>query len=130
MTVNRTQLLATFVETSTVLENLTATLTEAQLNYRSAPEEWSIREILAHLVDDEMFVMRVRLERAVKETNPEVADNDEKAWYRQRNTTRDEVAELLHDFTVQRAASVNILTFLRESDWAKFLLIFLMGRLQ
>jgi hypothetical protein len=83
------------------------------------PGDWTIREILAHLVDDEMYVMRTRMERMVKEDHPTLAPHDEKHWYATRNTTRDHLAELLGDFATQRAASLGIVTFLRDEDWTR-----------
>lgn len=115
----RAQLIATFRQTYPALAHLTATLSNHALDFRPAPEDWSIREILAHLVDDEMYVMRTRLERIIKEDRPSLAPHDEKAWHAHRNTTRDLVTELLSDFKTQRAASLGIVTMLRESDWAR-----------
>jgi hypothetical protein len=119
MTATHAALIATLEQTHPTLERLTATLSDEALDYRLAADEWTVREILAHLVDDEMFVMRTRLERIVKEEIPSLVPNDEKQWQRERNTTRDQISELLHDFAIQRAASLNILTFLRDSDWVR-----------
>jgi hypothetical protein len=119
MNSDRAQLIATLEQTPSSLERLTADLDEAGLDFRAAPGDWSIREILAHLVDDEMYVMRTRLERMVKEERPHLAPHDEKHWHATRNTTRDGLAELLADFGVQRAASLGILKMLRETDWAR-----------
>ncbi|GHO46740.1 DinB family protein [Ktedonospora formicarum] len=112
-------LIATLEVTHEELTRLTATLSDEVLDYHPGPEEWSIREILAHLVDDEMFVMRTRLERIVREEYPTLVPNDEKLWHSQRNTSRDTVSELLRDFAIQRAASLNIIGFLREDDWKR-----------
>ncbi len=118
MTASRTRLIAALEDTQNDLAPLT-TLSDQALDFRPAPSEWSIREILAHLVDDEMYVMRTRLERIIKEDHPSLAPHDEQRWYAQRNTTRDTLAELLSDFGLQRAASLGILKMLRESDWAR-----------
>lgn len=113
----RTELIATLEQTAPALVHQTAQLADAKLDFRPDPQEWSIREILAHLVDDEMFVMRTRLERIIKEEHPSLASHDEKAWYRQRNTKRDAINELLSDFSTQRIASLGILTLLRDQEW-------------
>lgn len=115
----RAQFLATLEQTPSVLERLTAHLTDAELDFHPSAEAWSTREILAHLVDDEAFIMRTRLERMVKEDHPSLASHDEKHWYEHRNTARDQISVLLHDFMVQRAASLNIFKMLREDDWAR-----------
>jgi hypothetical protein len=119
MAADRTQNLAVLEQTLPALTVLAATLDDAALDYRTAPDEWSIREILAHLVDDEIYVMRLRLERIVKEAHPHLAPHDEKQWYASRNTTRDALDELFADFRVQRAASLAMLHMLREQDWAR-----------
>jgi hypothetical protein len=116
---DHTQLIAILEHTPQTLASITAALPEVALDFRPSPSEWSTREILAHLVDDEMFVMRTRLERMMKEKNPSLLAHDEKAWYRQRNTSRDALSELLSDFRVQRAASLGIVKFLRENEWAR-----------
>lgn len=119
MTATRTQLISTLEQTPPTLKRITSALTDAALDFRPAPDEWSTREILAHLVDDEMFVMRTRLERMVEEDIPSLTSHDEKKWYHTRNTSRDALVELLNGFAIQRAASLNILTLLRDNEWER-----------
>ena len=119
MAADRAQNLAVLEATLPALAELTATLDDTALDFRTAPEEWSIREILAHLVDDEIYVMRLRVERIVKEEKPDLTPHDEKQWYASRNTTRDALDELLADFRLQREASLAMLHMLREQDWAR-----------
>jgi hypothetical protein len=115
----RTAHLDTLRQTHAALAQLASGLADAALDFRPADEEWTAREILAHLVDDEMYVMRLRMERIVKEERPHLTPHDEKHWFATRNTTRDARDELLADFALQRAASLGILDMLRESDWAR-----------
>lgn len=119
MNASRGDLISTLEATHPALARLTSGLGAAELDYRSAADEWSIREILAHLVDDEMYVMRTRMELIIKEDEPYLTPHDEKPWAVTRNTSRDALEELLADFEVQRAASLGILRMLRESDWAR-----------
>src|SRR5438067_9860192 len=119
MNTSRTQSIATLEQTSPTLIRLTSSLSDDALDYRQASDQWSIREILAHLVDDEMYVMRTRLERMMKEDRPDLAPHDEQMWYANRNTTRDALADLLDDFALQRAASLGIIDMLREEDWMR-----------
>jgi len=115
----RIQYIATLEETYQSLQRLTSDLTDDALDFRLGKDEWTIREILAHMLDDEMFVMRTRMERMMKEESPQLASHDEKKWYSQRNKTRDEVAQLLGDFAIQRQASLNIFALLRASEWER-----------
>ncbi len=119
MTKDRPQLIAHLEATPSVLAGLTRDLTARELDFRPGPREWSIREILAHLVDDEMYVMRTRLERMIKEEVPVLAPHDEQRWYATRNMSRDDLAQLLDDFALQRAASLGILRMLREAEWQR-----------
>lgn len=119
MSTKRTQLMAILERTPSALVDLTSSLSEAALDFRPEANDWSIREILAHLVDDEMFVMRTRVERMVKEEQPTLAAHDEKKWYHQRNTSRDALALLLEDFELQRAASLGMLRLFRDDEWLR-----------
>jgi hypothetical protein len=119
MSITRVQQIAMLAQTHVTLLRLTETLLDEQLDFHVEPDVWSIREILAHLVDDEMYVMRTRMERIIKENVPLLAPHDERRWYATRNTTRDQLAELLSDFAIQRAASLGMLHMLRESDWER-----------
>lgn len=101
------------------LVRLTVPLAEDALDFHAHPDEWSIREVLAHLVDDEMYVMRTRLERIIKEDQPYLAPHDETRWFATRNRSRDQLNELLEDFAVQRAASLGIMRLLRAPDWER-----------
>jgi len=119
MSTVRTQQIAVLAQTHATLLQLTEGLTDDILDFHAEADEWSMREILAHLVDDEIYVMRTRMERIIKEDLPLLAPHDEKRWYATRNTTRDQLAELLSDFAVQRAASLAMLRMLRTEDWAR-----------
>lgn len=119
MPTDRAALLQQITATSEYLKQLTGNLDDATLDFHPEPEAWNTREVLAHLVDDEMFIMRTRLERMIKEDHPTLAPHDEKHWYATRNTRRDQRDELLADFEQQRVASLGILTLLRESDWQR-----------
>jgi DinB family protein len=111
--------LATLAATEATLRRLTGQLDDAALDFRPATDTWTIREILAHLVDDEAFIMRQRLERIAKEERPHLAPHDEKHWHANRNTARDARDELLADFQTQRIASLNVAQLLRPADWQR-----------
>ncbi len=119
MTATRAAQIQTLDETRPNLVAIVGALSNEQMDYRPGAEEWSIREILAHLVDDEIYVMRTRLERIIKEEVSDLAPHDERYWYANCNKTRDARSELLDDFDLQRCASLGILYMLRDSDWAR-----------
>lgn len=116
---DRSQTIAQLRQTPATLREMTAAAPDAALDYHPTPQDWSVREILAHLVDDEAFVMRNRLERMAKEDRPQLAPHDEQHWYANRNTARDDLATLLDDFETQRAASLGVIALLRDSEWSR-----------
>lgn len=115
----RDELLAVLKESPAMLEQQTRSLSDAELDFRPEASAWTIRENLAHLVNNEMVVMRTRLERMLKEDQPELPLHDEQAWYAQRNTARDTIDELLGDFAIQRAASLGIFVSMRAEEWKR-----------
>ena len=116
---SRAHLIDALSQTTPTLTRLTSGLTDDVLDCHPTPTDWSIREILAHFVDDEMYVMRTRMERMIKEVQPDLAPHDEKKWYADRNKSRDCLSELLQDFQTQRAASLAMITMLRDKDWLR-----------
>lgn len=109
--------LAVLEATTSALQQLVTPLDDHALDFRPAEDAWTIREVLAHLVDDEAFIMRQRLARIAKEERPDLAPHDEQHWYAHRNTARD--TTLLADFQVQRDASLGVIRLLRDADWQR-----------
>lgn len=116
---SRDESLAILEATAPTLQRLTGALDDAALDFRPAADAWTIREVLAHLVDDEAFIMRQRLARIGKEDRPHLAPHDEQRWYASRNTARDARDELLADFQEQRAASLGVIRLLHPADWQR-----------
>ena len=116
MTANRIDRLAA---TPKMLAHLVADATDEQLDAAPAAGEWSVRTILAHLRDDEFLCMRLCLERALAEDEPQVSFLEGSDWAEGRNRSRDRKEQLLGDFALQRQASVAILRSLREEDWQR-----------
>ncbi|MDA0270680.1 MAG: DinB family protein [Chloroflexi bacterium] len=83
------------------------------------PGEWSTRTVMAHLRDDEFMVMRLRLERMVAEQSPVLTPFDEQAWAASRWLDRDERAQLLEDFRLQRDAATAILRRMPPGHWQR-----------
>jgi uncharacterized damage-inducible protein DinB len=69
--------------TSSRLHNLTANLSNSQINTRPSPRKWSIREITAHLADCELvFSVRLRQTLAPSLSQPHhiIQPFDQEAW--------------------------------------------------
>ncbi len=110
--------LAQLAATPSRLAHLTVESTDEDLD--AGPEgEWSARVVLAHLRDAEMVEFRVGLERLVAEPNPALYFLPPDQWERERNRERDDKSVLLGDFALQRQASLNLITTMRDSDWER-----------
>jgi hypothetical protein len=112
------ELIAILDATPRVLREIAASAERAAFD-KAWPGEWSPRTVLAHLRDDEFLVTRLRIERMLGEERPMLMPFDEQTWAARRWTGRDEVDELLDDFELQRAASLQILRRLGDAEWAR-----------
>lgn len=94
------------------LAELVTMASERGLDY--APQDrWSLRMIVAHLLEDEVFDFRLRLERMLSEDWPSF---DGFPWAAGQQRGNDAIGELLRAFALQRQASLSMLTGLRGDD--------------
>ncbi len=126
MTAERIDRLASTPKT---LAHLVADATDDVLDAQADEGEWSVRTVLAHLRDDEFLCMRLCLERALAEHEPELSFLEGSDWQAGRNRSRDRKEQILGDFALQRQASVAILRSLRDEDWERGLRDATRGRL-
>lgn len=94
-----------------------AGITEAELDGRSGPDEWTAREVVHHLADSEMRAA-TRLRQLIAEDAPVIQGYDEKAYtaalhyYRPIGTSLDAVA-------AARNTSAELLARLSDAEWAR-----------
>jgi hypothetical protein len=102
-----------------VLAALVAGLTAEQLRHRPAPEKWCIREIVAHLADDELVgAYRIRLILSAPGTAIQAFDQD--VWARTgRYSTRD-IIDSLALYRSLRFANLKLLQSLTAEEWDMF----------
>lgn len=94
-------------------------LTPAQLDFKPAPEKWSVREIVAHVYEAEL-VYSIRSRRTVVEDQPAYPDWDQEAAARQgdyQHTT--DPHERLARFTAERQGNVSFWAGLSEAQWLR-----------
>jgi DinB superfamily len=102
-----------------VLAGLVAGLSPEQLGQGPAPGKWSIREIVAHLADDELVgAYRIRLILSAPGTAIQAFDQD--VWARTgRYSTRD-ITDSLALFRSLRFANLKLLQSLTTEEWDMF----------
>jgi DinB superfamily len=93
-------------------------LSEAQLQYRSAPDEWSIHEVVVHLADAES-VGYWRLRKTLAEKDALLAVYDEEAWAKNLDYSAQSLELALNLFTALRASSTALLRLLPDAAWER-----------
>jgi DinB superfamily len=101
------------------LAALVAGLSERALSARPAPTKWSIREIAAHLVDDELVgAYRIRLILASPGTAIQAFDQDRWAETGRYATTAVDASVTL--FRLLREENLRLLHQLSDEEWGRF----------
>lgn len=103
---------------SDVVLHLLASLTEEQANYRYAPEKWSIKEVMGHIIDAErIFVCRaLRFARNDSTALPGFEENDYVLNGDFDYRTMDSLAQ---EYKHVRLATLDFFTSLREEVWSR-----------
>src|SRR5919107_2241183 len=92
-------------------------ITEAELEAREAPGEWSPREIVHHLADSEM-TSAIRLRLLIAQDAPTLLGYDQEAFVRNLYPDRP-IAPSLAAFEAARAATAPILRRRSEEQWRR-----------
>jgi uncharacterized damage-inducible protein DinB len=101
------------------LATLIKRLNKKQLTRRSAPDKWSIAEILAHLADAELVIgYRMRLILASNGTAIQAFDQD--AWAATFNYSRRDPKTSLETFRVLRENNLRLLSKAPRSSWENY----------
>lgn len=105
-------------EAPQALRKLLKGLTEKQLSRRPAPGKWSIKEIVAHLADDEVILgSRYRLVAA--HDRPAIAAYDQDLFVELLGADAASAEELVADFEMARAVNLGLLVRLPDEAFAR-----------
>ena len=94
-----------------------ADITEAELDAREEPGEWSPREVVHHLADSEM-TSAIRLRRLIVEDRPLIVGYDQEEFARRLYYDRPIEASLAA-FRAARDTTAQLLDRLSEAEWAR-----------
>ena len=102
-----------------VLASLVEGLSAEQLGQRPAPGKWSIREIVAHLADDELVgAYRIRLILSAPGTAIQAFDQD--VWARTGRYSTCDISDSLVLYRTLRFANLKLLHSLTAQEWDMF----------
>ena len=98
------------------LRRLVRGLSEKQLATRPRPGKWSIREIVAHLADNEV-VLGSRYRFVAAMDRPPLPGFDQDAFVANLGVDRTTTADLLDDFAMSRAVNIGLLERIGAAAW-------------
>lgn len=110
--------LAVLEQAPIILEKVLAGATAETLHWKPATDRWSIREVLAHLVEVEQ-VFRARAKRMLEEQNPHLESYDQNAAYAAGKYSSGRAEEHLRQFCQERDRSVTLLRYAPEGSEAR-----------
>ena len=98
--------------------SLLRTIPSDKANFRYAPEKWSVKELLGHLIDSErIFSYRaLRFARNDQTPLPGYEQND---YVRNADFDRRNLADMAEEFATVRRATIQLLRPLNETEWLR-----------
>ena len=85
------------------------------LQFKPAPDKWSIQEILAHLADSEI-VYAYRLRQALADKDPTFAPIDQDAWAANLGYMETTAPELVALYSLVRRSNLRLLQRIKPAD--------------
>ncbi len=92
-------------------------ISDAEMDAREGPNEWSPREVIHHLADSEM-ASALRLRRLLAEENPEIIGYDQEAYARILYYDRP-IEPSLQAFRFARESTAQLLDRMTAAEWAR-----------
>jgi hypothetical protein len=114
---NRADLIARYKEGADIVAKAVEGLSDADLDRRPAPGEWTAREVVHHLADAEAR-SAVRLRQLLAEDDPTIQGYDEERYARTLHYDRP-IEGSLALLRAVRAATAELLDRLSESDFSR-----------
>src|ERR1044072_3905163 len=102
-----------------ILTSLVEGLSSEDLGRRPAPLKWSIREIVAHLADDELVgAYRIRL--ILSSSGTAIQAFDQARWAETGRYNSIDLAVSLNLFRTLREANLSLFKLLSAKEWSRF----------
>ena len=113
----RAVLIARYKDGYRVVREAIEALSEAELDRRASPDDWTPREITHHLADSET-TSYIRLRRVLAEDRPTITSYDEMEFARRLHYDRP-IAASLDVLRAVRVSSAELLERLTAEEWAR-----------
>ena len=116
--VNRAALIERYQQGYQAVLDAVRGLSEAELDARPAPGEWTPREVVHHLADSEM-TSAIRLRRLLVEDAPLIQGYDEAAFARRLGYAERPIQAALDALAAARRTTAEILARMTDADWQR-----------
>jgi hypothetical protein len=113
-----TELIDRFVADATIYSRDLAGLTEADFDARPVPDQWTIRELVLHVVDSDI-ILGDRMRRIIAEDNPPLIAFDESAFVRRLVYGQRPLEPAVKLYEVNRLVMADILRRLEPRDFER-----------
>ena len=100
-----------------LVKSITDGISDGPARWRPSREEWSILEIINHMVDEERDDFRTRLRLAFEEPEATWPPIDPEGWAGERNYNEKDFKQSLSKFFDERKFSISWLKELDSPDW-------------
>ncbi|WP_028545301.1 DinB family protein [Paenibacillus taiwanensis] len=93
-------------------------LTEAEANYKYAPDKWSIKEVFGHIADTERIMSYRLLCIARGDTTP-LPGYDDEEYVKRASFATHSIQQLQADYTAVRHATISLCKGIEQSAWLR-----------
>jgi FMN phosphatase YigB (HAD superfamily) len=112
-------ILAILQSTPAVLSSLTTSITSQQWRREPSQDDWAMNEIICHLRDTEREIHQVQLKLMLEREGAFIPRPDTSVWASERDYLHVDGATALHEFTMARIETVNILKGMGNTMWSR-----------
>jgi uncharacterized damage-inducible protein DinB len=91
---------------------------ESELDFKAAPNDWSVRQIVAHLADAESANV-VRLRQVISEDHPTLFPFDQNAWAERTDYSKRNPSQALETMRLLRAENYQLLKDLPAETFSR-----------
>lgn len=100
-----------------VFESLLLSITPAEASWTPDESQWSILQIVCHLVDEEREDFRARVKHVLDTPALPIPPIDPQGWVSSRRYSEQDFAEKVQEFLQERSQSIAWLQSLNEPAW-------------
>lgn len=112
---NSTELLAGYEVDKKMIIDFFTSVPKEKLEYRYAPEKWSIKEVFQHIIDTERIFM-YRLFRIARNDKTALPGFDQEIYIKPSGADAKSLDALVKEFEITRAYSINVLESLSDTN--------------